>query len=252
MTVELARYDAACRAVAEAKSVDEAKGLHDKAEAMRAYARQAKNRDLEIDAAEIRMRAERRVGELIILQKQTVGLATGGEYGGRAKIDGSRDEPSNPRPTLADAGIDKKLSSRAQKLAAVPEDEFEGMLGDWRERVAKENERVTTNLLREEDWPDILLEYWSDYERRIPGWVAKDLACDFIAYAFVPSQTCYLLPTLILRRAWQMNGQQWVSTYKRVEANNRTYTTVSVPVPIKTLMGALSNAMTVNWERNAA
>jgi hypothetical protein len=41
---------------------------------------------------------------------------------------------------LADVGIDKKLSSRAQKLAAVPEDKFEGMLGGWRDRVADETE----------------------------------------------------------------------------------------------------------------
>jgi hypothetical protein len=30
----LVRYDAACRAVAECNSLDEAKGIHDKAEAM--------------------------------------------------------------------------------------------------------------------------------------------------------------------------------------------------------------------------
>ena len=55
------------------------------------------------------------------------------------------------QPTLADAGIDKKLSSRAQKMAAVPEDEFEGSLGKWRERLESENERVTTDLLRAAD-----------------------------------------------------------------------------------------------------
>ncbi len=32
-----------------------------------------------------------------------------------------------------------KLSSRAQKLAAVPEAQFEGMIGEWRERIGKEN-----------------------------------------------------------------------------------------------------------------
>ncbi len=39
-------------------------------------------------------------------------------------------------PTLAEAGIDKKLSSRAQRLAAVPEGQFKGMIGEWRERVS--------------------------------------------------------------------------------------------------------------------
>src|SRR5690606_12583822 len=52
------------------------------------------------------------------------------------------------KPTLAEAGIDKKLSSRAQKLAAVPAAEFESMVADWRGRIESENERVTTDLLR--------------------------------------------------------------------------------------------------------
>ncbi len=141
-TTELVRYEAACRALADAKTTDEVKGLHDKAEAMRAYARQAKNRGLEVDAAEIRMRAERRLGEMIKAQKDTVGLAQG------KRTDLVPDRNQVDRPTLADAGIDKKLSSRAQKMANVPDVEFECLLGDWRDRVEKENERVTVNLLR--------------------------------------------------------------------------------------------------------
>lgn len=146
---QLIRYDAACRALAAAKSVDEALKIRDTSEALRAYAKQAKNKVLEIDAAEIRIRAERRVGELIRDQKSSVGLSKGGGIGSNQhkRATGAKKEPV--APTLAAAGIDKKLSSRAQKLAAVPAAQFDGMLGEWRDRIGKETERVTTNLLRE-------------------------------------------------------------------------------------------------------
>lgn len=106
--------------------------------------------------------------------------------------------------------------------------------------------------VREKDWPDIALEYWSDVKRKKPGWVAKDLACDFIAYAFVPSETCHLLPFQTLRRAWQLNCKSWVADYPRIEALNSGYVTVSVAVPTEVLLAALSNAMTVSWARAAA
>ena len=89
-----------------------------------------------IACAEIRERAEVRLGEILKVQKETVGLAAGGERGGRAKIDGTRAEPAILRPTLAEVGIDKKLSSRAQKKAAVPESKFEGMIGERRGPVS--------------------------------------------------------------------------------------------------------------------
>jgi hypothetical protein len=98
-------------------------------EAMRAYAHQSKNRQLEIDAAEIRIRAERRLGELLVEQKATVGLNRG--LVGRA-VSGSFVEPlKDTRPTLADIGVDKKLSSHAQRVAAIPAAEFEGIVGQW-------------------------------------------------------------------------------------------------------------------------
>ena len=142
--MNLIKYEQACTALAAAKAVDEVKDIRDKAEAIRAYARQAKNKQLEVDAAEIRLRAERRLGEMLRDQKATVGLAKGGQP---YQSTGAKTEPV--APTLADAGIDKKLSARAQKLAAVPEEKFEGMVAEWKDRVSQENERVTTNLLKE-------------------------------------------------------------------------------------------------------
>jgi hypothetical protein len=82
-TAPLARYDAGCRAIAEARSVDEVKDIRDRAIAMAAYARQAKNRDLEAHAVEIRLRATRRLDQMRQAQKESVGLNQGAARGRR-------------------------------------------------------------------------------------------------------------------------------------------------------------------------
>ena len=151
----LVKYDAARRALAAARTSDEAKDIRDKAEAMRVYARQAKDRQLEVDAAEIRIRAERRLGELIKAQKETVGLATGGQpyhsTGPREvpvenRPTGPRKVPVQEPPTLSEVGISKNLSSRAQKLAAVPEDKFEELVGEWRGKASTSESRIAVSL----------------------------------------------------------------------------------------------------------
>lgn len=146
MTQQLVKYDAACRALAECKAVDEVKAWADKAAAMQAYGRMAKDKTLEVDAAEIRIRAERRLGELIAAQKADGGLSTGARVAGKERGGASVVVRDDRRPKLADAGISKDLSSRAQKLAAVPEAEFEAEVGQWRDRVSAEGERVSARL----------------------------------------------------------------------------------------------------------
>jgi hypothetical protein len=61
----LIRYDAARKAIASAYRVDEAKKIRDKAEAVRTYAKLAGDLDMQNMAAEIRIRAERRAGQLL-------------------------------------------------------------------------------------------------------------------------------------------------------------------------------------------
>lgn len=139
----LIKYEAACRALAACKAVDEVKNLLDKAEAMRLYGRMAKDKTLEMDAAEIRMRAERRLGQMLTEQKQQGGLNKGQLKQGPALVS---NEDGKQVPTLADVGISYDLSSRAQKMAAVPEAEFEAEVGEWRDRVQVEGERVSTRL----------------------------------------------------------------------------------------------------------
>lgn len=108
--------------------------------------------------------------------------------------------------------------------------------------------------VRSKDWDDIALERWSDREKRTPGWVQKDLACDFIAYAFVPTQRCFLLPFLTLRKAWQLEGRRWcemaaeeVGGFKVIEAKNKGYVTESIAVPTDILMASIRQAMVVSW-----
>jgi hypothetical protein len=99
--------------------------------------------------------------------------------------------------------------------------------------------------IRTEDWPDVLLERWSDEARRKPGWVQKPLACDFIAYAFAPSRRCYLLPVALLQRAWRLNGRRWIEAHGQRRARNVGYVSINVPVPVGELAQALLQAMLV-------
>lgn len=153
MSTQLIKYEAACRALAECKAVDEVKAWADKAAAMQAYGRMAKDKSLEVDAAEIRIRAERRLGEMLAAQKADGGLNRGtrGQLAGKSEsgdvLAVVSDDRQKTVPTLASAGISKDLSSRAQKLAAIPEQEFEETLGEWRDNVKAEGARVTAKLV---------------------------------------------------------------------------------------------------------
>lgn len=157
--MNLAKYDTARAALSDCRSVDEVKEWADRAAATQAYARMAKDKGLEVDAAEIRIRAERRLGEMLSAQKSSGNMAKGHKFAG-----GTRTEP--PAVTLAEIGVDKKLSARAQKIAAVPAEKFEAEVADWRDRVEQEGERVTARLEAAADYTeeDRRREYAADFE----------------------------------------------------------------------------------------
>jgi hypothetical protein len=136
---QLVKYEAARSVLAEARSVDEVKDIRDKAEAMRAYARMAKDKALEIDAGEIRIRATRRIGEMMGEQKDTVGF----NEGGRPKT-GLSENPVLLKPTLASQDIDKNLAQQAREFAAIPD--FEDVLKAWRIYQEQSTERVSVKL----------------------------------------------------------------------------------------------------------
>lgn len=139
--MNLIKYDAACKALREARNVDEVKDWHDKAAALTAYARQAKNHELEVDAAEIRIRAERRMGELLnAMPKNTGAMGVGSAL---------RAEERTQPPRLADMGISHNLSSRAQQIAAIPEPVFEATLAEHRDEQRAVTGRTMQKLQRQ-------------------------------------------------------------------------------------------------------
>jgi N6-adenosine-specific RNA methylase IME4 len=129
---DLALYDAARAALAAAVRVDEVRDVLAGAAAIRAYAQQAKDREMEANAVVLRERAERRLGEMLVAQRDSGGLARGGRP---AKPVPDAEQVSMPEITLADMGIDRKLSSRAQRKAGIALQAFEAMVEGVRDRI---------------------------------------------------------------------------------------------------------------------
>jgi site-specific DNA-methyltransferase (adenine-specific) len=122
----LSLFSKARAALAKAATIDEAKEIRDKAEALRIYAQQAgQAAEMERQCAEIRLRAERRIGELLA---KTV-------------------RPGNPQLSstvtigLSELGITRNQSAKWQLAATLPAADFERY-------VSKAREPTTAGILR--------------------------------------------------------------------------------------------------------
>ena len=139
--MDLTKYENAKAALAELVAVEDVREFHNKAVAVEAYARQAKDYQLERDAAIARVRAERRCGELLREMEKSKGgippkvvpiseqaqahdvftLSNGKPKANRSKV----------RPkTLIEMGISRVQSSKWQRLAKVPEEIFDSVISD--------------------------------------------------------------------------------------------------------------------------
>lgn len=115
----LVRYEQARTALAECHRVDEVKDIRDKAEAMAAYARQAKDQELILWATEIKVRAERKCGEML------AAIPKGGKFLGRDEDGSFRKTEAAKSETVSNLGISKDQSARWQSLASMTEEHFE-------------------------------------------------------------------------------------------------------------------------------
>ena len=126
----LALYDRMCSAIAECSRVDEAKDIRDKALALEAYYRQARNLDAEREAANVRLRAERRVGELLkeLARAETPNPHGAGGRAGKVVTSDVVTQQSPYASALSEQGITRQAASRYQALANIPEPVFEQAL----------------------------------------------------------------------------------------------------------------------------
>lgn len=123
---ELALYDQMVNAIAECARVDEVKEIRDKAAALEAYYRQARNLEAEREAANVRLRAERRAGELL----KELARSHGGDHKSAKSLsdDGTLIEPSPYADALSANGMSRQTAHRYQSLANVPQDIFDDAL----------------------------------------------------------------------------------------------------------------------------
>ena len=110
----IAHFDNARRSLQLATTIDEVMDIRDKAEALRAYAKQSgQTHEMQNHIAEIKVRAERKAGELLLEIDMHEGGKPNRFHAGTGKL------------KLEDIGITKSQSHRYQTLASIPEPEFD-------------------------------------------------------------------------------------------------------------------------------
>jgi hypothetical protein len=123
---ELVLLSRARRSLVEAATIDEVKDIRDKAQLARAYAKKTGvAQEIIVEASAIKVEAERKLGQL--LRKLPLAKASAGNQH-TGKFDQSLDTTGSVR--LSDLGITKSESSRAQRIAKLPEADFNRYVKD--------------------------------------------------------------------------------------------------------------------------
>ncbi|MCL4479662.1 MAG: hypothetical protein M1381_11325 [Deltaproteobacteria bacterium] len=131
--IYLLDWEAAKTAIAKCTQLDEVKDIRDRMEALRAYAKQAREGlEVQNSIAEIKLRAERRIGEL------SRALPT---HEHRLNQAGHDDPPVTTKTeALKDIGIARRIACRYEAIADIPENAFEEAI----KTVKNHNQELTT------------------------------------------------------------------------------------------------------------
>ena len=138
----LLNIEAATLLLAEAREIQEVTEIRNYAEAVRIVAKQAKaGLEAQNQAAELKLRAERRAGEMLASMdrvKKEDNLIPNAFY--------SNSQPmSSSKPKLDDLGVTSNQSSNWQRIAKIPQPEFERHIEQTK---AQEQELTTASTVR--------------------------------------------------------------------------------------------------------
>ena len=137
----LALYSEARTALTLLKKTDEILDVRDKMRALEFYGEQIHDTSLASAAAEVKIRAERRFGQVVRALEKAGKLP----MGGRPKKRAAKQRDKNPSPT---AGASRRQKANSRKLADMPEDKFEGALA--RQKDGKRKPTVKETLAAKE------------------------------------------------------------------------------------------------------
>jgi hypothetical protein len=163
----IARVEQAHRLLAQARTFDEVKNVRDLAAAAALYAKEAHySEQIIANASEIKVRAERKAGELLATMPKNEG--TKGQLTGDVVVGGHVDgPPTDPTPTLKDLGITKNQSAQWQEIARTPVEIFEAALAEA--RSASTTGLVTTGAVQRKAEEKIVERVMETVGEVVPG-----------------------------------------------------------------------------------
>lgn len=97
--------------------------------------------------------------------------------------------------------------------------------------------------VRRKDYGDILIEVWSNWEKMKKGWIYTCKA-DYIVYFVEESGRIYILPRLLLQKAFEKHWTKWLEEAGGwLYSSNERYMSANIPVKVDALYAAIFEEM---------